>query len=69
MLLQLLFRKMIFKEVETLQHVRLLDIRAAKNTVPAPLLIDRPLIRWKITHPDHFFIQKAVLLQEHFLLF
>ena len=60
---QSLFRKVMFKNKHALQDIGLFDKAGAKDAVPRPVLIDRPLLGWKIGRHDLLLFEVTILLQ------
>ena len=62
MLFQLFFAEMVFKEIEALQYICLLDVAGTQYPVPTPFLVDWALAAVKVTYFYKLFIKKTVLL-------
>ena len=60
--------KMIFKEINALQYIRLFDEARTQDSVPRPFLIDRPVGCGQLIGTHQIFVQKAILLKEYFAL-
>jgi len=61
--------KMVFKDIKTLQGIGLFDVRGAKDTVPAPLLVDWPLAFLELINLNEFLVEETILLQVYAVLF
>ena len=55
---------MLLKEIQPLQHIRLLDKTAPQDPIPRPVLIDRPLLGRNIRRPPLLLVHVALLLQK-----
>ena len=47
--------EVVFKEIEPLQYICLLDVNTAQDAVPTPFLVDGSLRGRKVLYGDEFF--------------
>ena len=61
--------KIVLKEINSLQNVRLFDVATPQNPVPRPMLIDWAHLRVELRNGNQLLVQEAVVLDEDLAFF